>query len=30
VTLGFAATMLELALIALLRWRFSVALGIPL
>jgi uncharacterized membrane protein len=30
ITLGFAATLVELAAIALLRWRFSIALGIPL
>jgi uncharacterized membrane protein len=30
VALGFAATMVELAAIAVLRWQFSVALGIPL
>jgi hypothetical protein len=29
VVLGFAATILELAIIALLRWQFSTALGIP-
>jgi uncharacterized membrane protein len=29
VVLGFAATILELAIIALLRWQFSSALGIP-
>jgi uncharacterized membrane protein len=29
VVLGFAATILELAVIALLRWQFSSALGIP-
>jgi len=27
--LGFAATLLELAIIAVLRWQFSSALGIP-
>jgi uncharacterized membrane protein len=30
VALGFAATLVELAAIALLRWQFSTALGIPL
>ncbi len=30
VALGFAATLVELAVIALLRWQFSTALGIPL
>jgi hypothetical protein len=29
VVLGFAAAILELAIIALLRWQFSSALGIP-
>jgi uncharacterized membrane protein len=29
VALGFAATMLEVAIIALLRWQFSTTLGIP-
>jgi uncharacterized membrane protein len=29
VALGFAATMLELAIIALLRWQFFATLGIP-
>jgi hypothetical protein len=29
VALGFGATLLELAIIALLRWQFSTALGIP-
>ena len=29
IALGFAATMLELAIIALLRWQFSATLGIP-
>jgi uncharacterized membrane protein len=30
VALGFAATLVELAAIALLRWQFSTALGIPI
>lgn len=30
VALGFAATLVELAVIAVLRWQFSMALGIPL
>ena len=29
IALGFAATMVELAIIALLRWQFSATLGIP-
>jgi uncharacterized membrane protein len=29
IALGFGATILELAIIALLRWQFSTALGIP-
>jgi hypothetical protein len=29
IALGFAATMVELAIIALLRWQLSATLGIP-
>jgi uncharacterized membrane protein len=29
ITLGFAATLVEVAVIVLLRWKFSIALGIP-
>ncbi len=29
VSVGFAATMLELAIIAVLRWQFSLAVGLP-
>ncbi len=29
IALGFAATLVEVAVIVLLRWQFSAALGIP-